>query len=109
MPFQKGQSGNPGGRPKDFVSLTAQIEKLLRQRAHDGRTRAEHVADVLIGLALGGDTNAIKMVLERIDGKVVQPIAQSGSVTVEHVDRPTIAEALDYAAERRAERLRALA
>lgn len=106
MTFQKGHSGNPAGRPKSDQALTPLIRKQLTERLRDGRTRAEHIALRLLSLAEEGDVNAIKIVLERIDGKVVQPIEQSGTLTVEHVDSATVDEALEYATARR--RLRAV-
>jgi hypothetical protein len=105
MPFQKGQSGNPAGRPRSEQSITPWIKRLLFEKAH-GRTRAEHIATTLLQMAADGDVNAIRIVLERIDGKVIQPIEQSGTVVLEHVDSRTVDDALDYAAQRR--RLRAV-
>ncbi|MCY9822475.1 DUF5681 domain-containing protein [Aeromonas media] len=64
--FQKGQSGNPAGRPKGAKGKRAQIP--------DGLT-----ADALTQLATKvaeGDTQAIKMVLDRVIPalKAVTPI-----------------------------------
>src|SRR5436853_3706870 len=100
MTFQKGQSGNPGGRPRSEQGITPWLKRLLFEKAN-GQTRAELIATTLLNMAIDGDVNAIRVVLERVDGKVLQPIEQSGTVTVEHVDRPTVDRALDYAAQRR--------
>lgn len=70
MPFQKGQSGNPNGRPKSEQAITPALRRLLAAK-REGKTRAEHVANVLLSLAENGDVNAIKVVLERVDGKVM--------------------------------------
>jgi hypothetical protein len=67
--FQKGQSGNPAGRPKSEPTITPWLKRLLLEK-HDGKPRAEHVASRLIQMAQDGDVKAIAVVLERIDGKV---------------------------------------
>ena len=55
--FEKGQSGNPNGRPK---SLTASH---LRQAIHENMP---DILNKLIELAKGGDVQAIKLLLERV-------------------------------------------
>lgn len=61
MPFQKGQSGNPGGKPKDYIS------KRLRTRvAKDG----DALADVIWTQAMQGVQWACQMVYDRTEGKV---------------------------------------
>jgi hypothetical protein len=71
--FQKGQSGNPHGRPRIDQSVTPHIRRLLQEK-RAGRTRAEHVATTLVDMAENGDLNAIRTVLERIDGKVMDQV-----------------------------------
>lgn len=59
-PFTKGQSGNPAGKPKGVRNRsTLAAEALL-----DGE--AEQLTRKAIELALGGDTIALKLCLERI-------------------------------------------
>lgn len=73
MPFQKGQSGNPAGRPRNEQTITTVLRRLLAEK-QDGTTGAEHVAATLLKMATDGDVKAIAIVLERIDGKVTEPI-----------------------------------
>jgi hypothetical protein len=61
-PFQKGQSGNPGGR-RPAVLSRAVFSKLTD-------TQAEKIAAELIEKATAGDLQAIGMLWERIEGKV---------------------------------------
>jgi hypothetical protein len=58
--FQKGQSGNPTGRPKGSLNkATLAVQALL-----DGE--AENLTRKAIELAIGGDGQALKLCLERI-------------------------------------------
>lgn len=61
--FQPGQSGNPGGRPKDTL-LAALKKKLTREQA-------EELVGVLVTRALAGDMKALEMIWDRMAGKVV--------------------------------------
>jgi hypothetical protein len=59
-PFQKGQSGNPFGKPKGARHRTTlAVETLL-----DGE--AERITRKAVEMALAGDTTAMRLVLERI-------------------------------------------
>jgi hypothetical protein len=59
-PFQKGQSGNPSGRPKGARNkATLAMEALL-----DGE--ADRLARKAVEMALAGDTTALRLCLERI-------------------------------------------
>jgi hypothetical protein len=90
--FKPGQSGNPSGRPKGSVSITHYIRKALEE-CDD--VRAKELADSLINNAINGNAGAIKEVLSRIDGPVVQKIEHNDvSLTdAERVERlATLAE-----------------
>jgi len=73
--FVPGVSGNPGGRPKDDTKITYWLEKYLQgvnPKSPDGKKRIQELAEKLAGMAYGGNTVAMSMVLDRIDGKVPQ-------------------------------------
>ena len=58
-----GPSPNPGGRPKNAISLVS----LLRQRLT--KENGTEIVDALIRLAREGDIKAIALVMERLHGK----------------------------------------
>ncbi len=79
MTFVKGASGNPGGRPRGRVSVVNLLLRKLTEKLPDGKQRnVDAIADQLIFLARGGDLDAIKVVLDRVDGKVVERLEHSG-------------------------------
>lgn len=82
MPWKKGESGNPGGRPKHAKLLTDAIRMEL---ARDPK-RARRIAVQLLDMAEDGDVNAAKLVFERLEGKPDQQIDQSVTIdgTVRH-------------------------
>jgi Family of unknown function (DUF5681) len=81
MPFQKGQSGNPAGRPRGIVNrATALAQNLLSERV-------EGIARKVIELAEEGDMAAIRVCLERLVPPIKhQPVA---------VELPPIEKAAD--------------
>ena len=72
MPFKKGQSGNAKGRPKKGTALADLLRKQLADTDENGLTNREVIIAMLITMARFGDLDAIKVVLDRVDGKVVE-------------------------------------
>jgi hypothetical protein len=68
--FKKGRSGNPGGRPRGSLSLTVELRRILADKSHDGRTRAELFMDAMLKVAAKGNGAAINQIWNRIDGPV---------------------------------------
>jgi len=70
MRFQKGESGNPTGRPRGVLNhATLLAQELLA-------ARVESIAGKLIELAEGGDMRAIRVCMERLVPVIKdQPIA----------------------------------
>jgi len=72
MPFAKGQSGNPGGRPKDKPFADALRMELMAAGADHRKLRK--IARALIAKAEDGDLPAIREIADRLDGKVVPAV-----------------------------------
>ncbi|MDM8545171.1 DUF5681 domain-containing protein [Candidatus Venteria ishoeyi] len=59
MPFQKGQSGNPSGRPPGIQDKRAALRDLLDPHA-------DELVKQAVKMALEGDTAALKLCLDRL-------------------------------------------
>lgn len=78
--FQPGVSGNPGGRPRKFISEA--YERLAFQRDQEdkhGRTYAELLAEAQFREAIKGKTQAAREMTDRLEGKATQPIELSNT------------------------------
>lgn len=71
MPWEKGQSGNPKGRPKRGVSMAEELQKILRSKDEEtGKTNRFLIAQSLVKAAKDGNVMAAREIFDRIDGKV---------------------------------------
>jgi len=57
--FEKGQSGNPAGRPQGITDKRSELADLLKPHA-------PALVEKAVGLALGGDVGALRLCLERL-------------------------------------------
>ncbi len=93
MPFEKGQSGNPGGRPKvkpfkDALMIEAKAaENGEPCEAKPGSLRWN--ARKLLEL---GEVPAIKEIADRLDGKVTQGISGPDGGPIQTVDLTNMTE-----------------
>ena len=84
--FRPGQSGNPNGRPKGTISLTAEIKKRLEMLSPDQkRTALEVLADNIIQDALDGRKQERKLTWNYVDGMPQQKVEVTGDLTVQVV------------------------
>mgnify|MGYP003151925347 FL=1 len=66
--WKKGESGNPNGRRNAYTDL---IKEFSFQKVND-RERREIIVHKLFQLAERGDLNAMRMVIERLEGKALE-------------------------------------
>ena len=84
MPFKKGQSGNPQGRRIENRPLTDLIRRALL--ANDSK-KAREFADALVARAIAESDKAAAEVLDRVEGKVAQPVEGELDAKLEIIHR----------------------
>ena len=96
IPFKKGVSGNPNGRPKKENTYSDTLKDILSAQKVDveltinGKKKKFHItsnkniyygiASAQIKEALNGDTRSAKEIIDRVQGKSHQTIEQSGGL-----------------------------
>ena len=79
--WQKGQSGNPKGRPPSLLSLTSLLNKHLNEHPED----AQALVKALVALGKQSGINqlgAIDKIFDRIDGKVTETHKIEGELPI---------------------------
>jgi hypothetical protein len=87
--WEKGQSGNPAGRPKLFFSFKKTLENKLAEvdpRDYRGRTYGQIIVDRVVELATARskanvNLRAISEVIDRLEGKPLQATTLDATVT----------------------------
>jgi len=89
MPFSKGKSGNPRGRPRKGETLTDLLREKLEttKTTRDKLTRKEKIAEKLLSLAESGDLGALRYVFDRLDGKPRETIEMENAALDEQLRR----------------------
>jgi hypothetical protein len=86
MPFKPGQSGNPGGRPKEKPFREAlMMEALAAEKGHGCEALPGSLRWNARQLLERGDVAAIRELADRLDGKVPQALvgdAEHSSIQV---------------------------
>jgi hypothetical protein len=79
--FQKGESGNPNGRPKGTFSIVGMIKEKLQETPEGQKeTYAQLLVKKYMHKALvEGDDKIIRDLVDRIDGKAVQKLTGDSS------------------------------
>ena len=77
-PFVKGQSGNPGGRPKKLPDLGKLLADILDDEK-DGINAAKAILMALRAKAAKGDVRAAEVLLDRAYGKAKETLQLEGN------------------------------
>lgn len=97
MPWQPGQSGNPGGRPKTRHLTEILTEELAKPSGKSGQTREQRMIERLVTIALTGKRGealqAMKLIFAYRDGLPVQPIELEVRRAAERIAERTGADA----------------
>lgn len=78
--WRKGQSGNPGGRPKRDKLIT---QRVIAELTDADGAKLHRLVVALVDKACAGDIAAIREVIDRVEGKAVQALDHSGHVEYE--------------------------
>jgi Family of unknown function (DUF5681) len=99
--FVKGQSGNPHGRPKGKRNWATVLHSILEKKVtvvENGRskevTKLEAATTQLANKAAGGDTNAIRLLLQIIPAMENQLVKAGIPVLNDEQDRKVVSELL---------------
>jgi hypothetical protein len=74
MPFKKGQSGNPNGRPKRGHSMAEILNELLDAEKAPGLSRRRALMQQVVELAETGERWAVEWVANRAEGTPVATV-----------------------------------
>lgn len=81
--FQKGQSGNPKGKPKGARHFSTLLkEAIIKVAEGDDMPADRMIVKELVDQAKKGNLQAIDRVLDRVDGKAEQTINLDADVTM---------------------------
>ena len=81
--WAKGESGNPGGRPKG-ASIKAILGDILDQQ-HNGKSYYQLLGDLIYREAMKGKAAFVREILDRVEGPLGQKVEVSGTLAVAHL------------------------
>lgn len=86
MAFEKGKTGNAGGRPKEkaFADAVRVAVNRVDETDAEKRKKLMILADKLVTCALAGEGWAMQQIADRLDGKPAQSVEMSGGLNISH-------------------------
>jgi hypothetical protein len=74
--FQKGQSGNPRGRPPAGQSFAEKLRAELAKEHKPGMTKFDRMIEVAVAQGMSGNLQAVMWCADRLDGKVATTVLE---------------------------------
>lgn len=74
IPYKKGQSGNPNGRPKKGSAIADILNKIGDEEHKKNITKREALLKKTYELAIKGDAAARNFIADRTEGKAIERI-----------------------------------
>lgn len=90
--FKKGQSGNPGGRPRGRTIAAELREVLAEVDPNTRKTLLRKLAEAIVAKALKGDVAAAHFIAERTEGKVKDVLQLEGESRLPHLSDAELVE-----------------
>jgi len=89
VPWKKGESGNPAGRPKGSMSVYESLERALARKwivpegedVGETKTYLDRLCRSMVDLAIAGSVPAAQWVGDRFEGRVTSKVELSGAST----------------------------
>lgn len=79
--FEKGETGNPHGRPKKIPAIDELLADVLSTELK-GKSAAKQIIEALRKQAIKGNVRAAEVLLDRAYGKVKQDLGLDGNITL---------------------------
>lgn len=98
--FQPGRSGNPAGRPPAGEAF-AEVLRAELGRSLRGKTNRDAIAARVVAMARAGDLDAVRWIVDRVDGKVPERL-DAGVAHSFGLEDATLDAVLAYYARKRA-------
>jgi len=76
IPFKKGVSGNPKGRPKKDRCIPDILREITAESIKGSKTKLHQMLSNVVDNALTGDQWSIQFIADRMEGKPAQVITQ---------------------------------
>lgn len=107
MVWEKGQSGNEGGRSKEGKIWSEAIKRAIKSRQSSDPLALEKLADKLLVACAQGDISAMKELGDRLDGKATNFVVVENRTAFDEMQLDELRNR-DKAIAERIERLQAL-
>jgi len=86
--WRKGVSGNPAGRPRKQLTITSRLREYLEKHPLE----LDKIIRAFVATCQRGETQAIRELLDRLEGKVAEKHEIEGQLPIKLVFQPIVRE-----------------